>query len=149
MWCSSEFCSFSYFSSTTTSAVLQILFILMPTTQLSILLPISNLFPLFLLELLLVFNFLIPFFPIWMKFPGWATATMWNLTFSHLSLKNTSQLSYLFHGSPVNINILGLNINNKLSWKPHITTVAKAASKKLRVLFKLQDFSFRTVTPTI
>src|SRR5678816_164344 len=43
--------------------------------------------------------------------------------------------------SPVdNINILGLNINKKMSWKPHITTVARAASKKLGALFRLRDF---------
>src|SRR5678815_3678926 len=43
--------------------------------------------------------------------------------------------------SPVdNINILGFNITKKLSWKPHITTVARAASKKLGVLFRLRDF---------
>ena len=43
--------------------------------------------------------------------------------------------------SPVdNINILGLNMNKKMSWKPHITTVARVASKKLRVLFRLRNF---------
>ncbi|KAL7642498.1 UNVERIFIED_CONTAM: hypothetical protein RMT77_007059 [Armadillidium vulgare] len=63
----------------------------------------------------------------------------------HISLSKTPpNFPILFDGSPVspvnNINILGLNINNKLSWKPHITMVAKAASKKLGVLFRLREF---------
>jgi len=37
-----------------------------------------------------------------------------------------------------NINILGLNINTELSWKPHITMIAKSASKKLGALFRLR-----------
>src|SRR5678815_4462835 len=53
--------------------------------------------------------------------------------------------------SPVdNINILGLNINKKMTWKPHITTVARTASKKLGILFRLRDFFFFfSVTPAI
>ena len=63
----------------------------------------------------------------------------------HISLSKTPpNFPILFDGSPVspvsNINILGLNINNKLSWKPHITMVAKAASKKLGILFRLREF---------
>ena len=63
----------------------------------------------------------------------------------HISLASTpSNFPISFDGSIVfpenNINILGLNINNKLSWKPHITSVAKAASKKLGILFRLRGF---------
>ncbi|KAL7644673.1 UNVERIFIED_CONTAM: hypothetical protein RMT77_004214 [Armadillidium vulgare] len=58
--------------------------------------------------------------------------------------KTPPNFSISFDGSPVspvdNINILGLNINKKMSWKPHITMVAKAASKKLGVLFRLREF---------
>src|SRR5678816_1035386 len=69
-----------------------------------------------------------------------------NSTSPHLPLKNTSDLPISFDGSnvsPVNkIIILGLNINSKLSWKPHICMVAKVASKKLGVLFRLREFFF-------
>src|SRR5678816_4400131 len=58
--------------------------------------------------------------------------------------KTPSNFSISFDGSLVspvdNINILGLNINKKMSWKPHITMVARAASKKLGILFRLRDF---------
>src|SRR6201990_827065 len=58
--------------------------------------------------------------------------------------KTPPNFPILFDSSPVspvsNINILGLNINNKLSWKPHITMVAKVAYKKLGVLFRLREF---------
>src|SRR5678815_4322647 len=58
--------------------------------------------------------------------------------------KTPSNFPISFDGSLVspvdNINILGLNINKKMSWKPHITTVAKAASRKLGVLFRLRGF---------
>ena len=58
--------------------------------------------------------------------------------------KTPSHFPIVFEGSPVspvdNINILGLNINNKMSWKPHITMVARAASKKLGILFRLREF---------
>src|SRR5678816_1971872 len=61
--------------------------------------------------------------------------------------KTPSNFPISFDGflvSPVdNINILGLNINQKFFWKPHITTVTSATSKKLRVLFRLRElFSF-------
>ena len=63
----------------------------------------------------------------------------------HISLSKTpSSFPISFDGSDVspvnNINILGININNKLSWKHHITTVAKAASRRLGVLFRLRKF---------
>src|SRR6201990_2143322 len=58
--------------------------------------------------------------------------------------KTPPNFSISFYGSPIspvdNINILGLHINKKMSWKPHITMVAKAASKKLGVLFRLREF---------
>src|SRR5678816_391269 len=62
----------------------------------------------------------------------------------YISLSKTPpNFPIFFDGSNVspvnNINILGLNINNKLSWKPHITVVAKVASKKLGVLFRLRE----------
>src|ERR1700755_2508493 len=37
-------------------------------------------------------------------------------------------------------SLFGLHINKKMSWKPHITMVARAASKKLGVLFRLREF---------
>src|SRR5678816_710503 len=65
----------------------------------------------------------------------------------HISLSKTPPTFPIsFDGSnvsPMNsINILGLNINNKLSWKPHISMVAKMASKKLEVLLRLLEFFF-------
>src|SRR5678816_4058635 len=60
------------------------------------------------------------------------------------SSKTPSNFPISFDGSLVspvdNINILGININKKMSYKPHITMVARAASKKLGVLFRLRDF---------
>merc|ERR1712237_80106 len=38
------------------------------------------------------------------------------------------------------INILGININTNLSWRPHILEIAKAASKKLGVLFRCRAY---------
>ena len=38
------------------------------------------------------------------------------------------------------INILGIEINNKLSWRNHIESIAKSASKKLGVLFRCRSF---------
>ena len=37
-------------------------------------------------------------------------------------------------------SILGVNINNRLSWKSHIVEISKAASKKLGVLFRCKSF---------
>src|SRR5678815_5445265 len=67
---------YSYFSSTISSAVLPTLFTLMPMTQPSTLLLTSNLLPLLLLELPLVFSFPILSLSIWMGFPGGVTATL-------------------------------------------------------------------------
>merc|ERR1712105_377636 len=38
------------------------------------------------------------------------------------------------------INILGLNVNSNLSWRPHIMEMAKSASKKLGVLFRCRSY---------
>merc|ERR1711872_911104 len=38
------------------------------------------------------------------------------------------------------INILGLNVNDKLSWRSHIEGLAKSASRKLGVLFRCRSF---------
>ena len=38
------------------------------------------------------------------------------------------------------VNILGLNISSNLSWKPHISEIAKAASQKLGMLFRLRSY---------
>lgn len=40
-----------------------------------------------------------------------------------------------------NENIIGLNINKKLSWKSHITTVNRDDLNKLRVLIRMQEAS--------
>ena len=43
--------------------------------------------------------------------------------------------------SPLNfINILGLQIFSRLSWKDHIVQIAKSASKKLGVLFQCKQY---------
>src|ERR1700755_3266671 len=76
---------YSYFSSTIFSAALLTLFTLMLMTQLYILLLISNLLPLLLLELFLVFNFPILFLLTWKGFPGGVIATLGNST-----LKNST-----------------------------------------------------------
>ena len=70
------------------------------------------------------------------------------------SQRHLLTFSFSFDGSPVSpvdsINILGLHINKNFFWKPHITVVAKVASKKLGVLFRLREFFFFfTVTPII
>ena len=38
------------------------------------------------------------------------------------------------------INILGMEISSKLSWKPHILTVAKKASQKLGFLYRARKY---------
>ena len=38
------------------------------------------------------------------------------------------------------INILGINITSNLSWKPHISAIAKSASKKLGILFRSRRY---------
>ena len=38
------------------------------------------------------------------------------------------------------IDILGLNISSNLSWRPHISKIAKAASQKLGMLFRLRSY---------
>jgi len=57
--------------------------------------------------------------------------------------KTPPNFSISFDCSPVssvdNINILDLYINKKMSFKPHITMVSKAVSKKLGVLFRLRE----------
>src|SRR6201990_2691117 len=136
---------YSYFSLMIFSTALLTLFTVILMTQLYFLLLISNLLPL----LLLIFNFdsilaNLDWISWWghsnlVKFKSLKTQLL------HISLSKTPpNFPILFDGSPVspvnNINILGLNINNKLSWKPHITMVAKAASKKLGILFRLREF---------
>src|SRR5678815_1745103 len=50
--------------------------------------------------------------------------------------------------SPVdNINILGLNMNKKMSWKPHITMVARAASKNWKFCLDCETFLLFSVAP--
>src|SRR5678816_4107229 len=48
-----------------------------------------------------------------------------------------------------NINILGLNMNKKISWKPHITTVARAASKNWKFCLDCETFLLFSVAAAI
>merc|ERR1711984_31769 len=52
-----------------------------------------------------------------------------NINFNDSTIANSNSL-----------NILGLNINSKLSWKPHINQLAKAASQKLGILYRCRPF---------
>src|ERR1700755_197907 len=140
---------YSYFSLTIFSTALLTLFTLMLMTQLYILLLISNLLSFasrVASRLQLSDSILADLdgISLWgqsnlVKFNSLKTQLL------HISLSKTPpNFPILFDGSPVSpvnyINILGLNINNKLSWKPQITMVAKAASKKLGILFRLREF---------
>merc|ERR1712030_25780 len=65
--------------------------------------------------------------------------------FQIISLSTFSQnFNINFNDSTItnsnNLNILGLNINSKLSWKPHINQLAKAASQKLGILYRCRPF---------
>src|SRR6201990_2854835 len=137
-----------YFSLMFFSVARLTLSIHMPKTRHSILLLILNLLPPLHLELPLVFIFPISFLQTWIEFPsGVVNLVKFNSLKTQLleiSLSKTPpNFSISFNGSPIspvdNINILGLNINKKMSWKPHITMVAKASSKKLGVLFRLRE----------
>ena len=66
-------------------------------------------------------------------------------TFLPISLSNLPHnLSISFDNSEIppldSINILGLEINNKMSWKDHIVGLARSASKKLGILFRFRRF---------
>ena len=61
-----------------------------------------------------------------------------------ISLSNTpSNYPIIFEDSeipPLNsVNILGLQISSSLSWRDHIVQIAKSASKKLGVLFGVNN----------
>ena len=61
------------------------------------------------------------------------------------SLSNTpSNYPIIFEDSEIppfnSINILGLQISSRLSWRVHIVQIAKSASKKLRVLFRCKQY---------
>ena len=65
--------------------------------------------------------------------------------FLSISLKQTSPNYQIpFEGSLIepedSVNILGLTITSTLSWKPHILSIAKRASKKLGILFRFQKY---------
>ena len=50
-------------------------------------------------------------------------------------------LEYCSHiwGSSPSVNILGINISHDLSWKQHISNLAKSASQKLGILYKCKS----------
>ena len=56
----------------------------------------------------------------------------------------SSDYSIMFDDTEIeplsSINILGLNVNDKLSWRSHIEGLAKSASRKLGVLFRCRSF---------
>ncbi|MEL6606597.1 MAG: reverse transcriptase domain-containing protein, partial [Cyanobacteria bacterium J06614_10] len=56
----------------------------------------------------------------------------------------SSDYSIIFENTEIeplsSINILGLNVNSKLSWRSHIEGLAKSASRKLGVLFRCRSF---------
>ena len=65
--------------------------------------------------------------------------------FLPLSLsRNTSDLFVCFENNVIEssstINILGVNLSHNLSWKFHIENLAKAASRKLGVLYRCKTF---------
>src|SRR5678816_3555678 len=151
---------YSYFSLMNFSPAHLNLSTRMPMTRPFILQLISILLLLLLLELLLVLIFFFFFLDDVDRISWWGRLNL--VKFSSLKTKllqislskTPSNFPISFDGSLVspvdNINILGLNINKKMSWKPHITTVAMAASKKLGVLFRLRDFFFLfSVAPAI
>src|SRR5678816_4427705 len=122
----------------------------MPMTRPFILQLISILLHLLLLELPLVLIFPI-LFSLLDRICGWGRLNLVKFNSLKTQLlqiaisKIPSNFPISFDGSfvsPVDyINILGLNIK-KMAWRPHITTVAGAASKKLGVLFRLRDCFF-------
>ena len=65
--------------------------------------------------------------------------------FLPISLSRTPHNSRIsFDGSVIppldSMNLLGITVTSNLSWKPHIMGIAKAASKKLGVLFRCRTF---------
>src|SRR5678815_2231244 len=65
--------------------------------------------------------------------------------------KIPSNFPVFFDGSVVspvdNINILDLNMNKKMSWKTHITTVARAASRNWKFCLDCETFLLFSVAP--
>ena len=71
-----------------------------------------------------------------------------------ISLSNTpSNYPIIFEDNeipPLNsINILGLQISSSLSWRDHIVQIAKAASKKLGVLFRCKQYFNLLIIQTV
>ena len=65
--------------------------------------------------------------------------------FMAISLSSTpSNISLNFENNEIlpltSINILGVQVACNLSWKEHITNIAKSASKKLNVLFRFKKY---------
>ena len=57
------------------------------------------------------------------------TPSDYNITFENSSLDPLES-----------INILGINVTSNLSWKSHIASIAKSASKKLGILFRCRHY---------
>ena len=65
--------------------------------------------------------------------------------FMAISLSSTpSDVSLSFENNEItpleSINILGIQVASNLSWRDHITNIAKSASKKLGVLFRFREY---------
>ena len=85
-----------------------------------------------------------------MSFSAWCAANMlifnsFKTKFLPIKLSHSNHIPDLhFEDNLItpskSINILGLNISSNFSWKPHLSTIAKAASQKLGILFRLRSY---------